>query len=56
MVLSRGLTGMQDSEPKVSVAQTRIFPAFGEFLGEGEMACLTTYEVKRVGGKVFIQV
>ena len=58
MVLSRGLTGTQDGEPKIACPlHKRAFSLrSGEFLGEGEMACLTTYEVKVEGGKVFIKV
>lgn len=58
MVLSRGLTGDADGEPKiVCPLHKRAFALrSGEFLGEGEMSCLTTYPVKREGGKVYIQV
>ena len=58
MVLSRGLTGSADGEPKIACPlHKRAFSLrTGEFLGEGEMSCLTTYPVKRDGGKVYIQV
>ena len=58
MVLSRGLTGEAKGEPKVACPlHKRSFSLrSGEFLGEGEMSCLNTYEVKREGGKVFVKV
>ena len=58
MVLSRGLTGTENGEPKIACPlHKRAFSLrSGKFLGEGEMACLTTYEVKLVGEKVFVQV
>ncbi len=58
MVLSRGLTGAASGEPKiVCPLHKRAFALrSGEFLGEGEMSCLTTYPVKREGGKVYLQV
>ena len=57
MVLSRGLTGEHKGEPKiVCPLHKRSFSLrSGEFLGEGEMSCLTTYEVKVEDGKVLIQ-
>jgi len=58
MVLSRGLTGEDKGEPKiVCPLHKRSFSLrSGEFLGEGEMSCLKTYEVKVEDGKVFVQV
>ena len=58
MVLSRGLTGAANGEPKVACPlHKRSFSLrSGEFIGEGEMSCLTTYDVKREDGKVFVQV
>ena len=58
MVLSRGLTGEAGDEPKiVCPLHKRAFSLrSGEFLGEGEMSCLKTYEVKRENGQVFVQV
>lgn len=48
MVLSRGLTGSSGGEPKITCPlHKRSFSLrSGEFLGEGEMSCLSTYEVK----------
>lgn len=58
MVLSRGLTGSANGEPKIACPlHKRAFSLrSGEFLGEGEMSCLTTYEIKREHGKVYVQV
>jgi len=58
MVLSRGLTGEAEGQPKiVCPLHKRAFALrSGEFLGEGEMSCLKTYAVKRENGKVFLQV
>lgn len=58
MVLSRGLTGEVKGEPKiVCPLHKRAFSLrSGEFMGEGEMSCLSTYEVKLEDGKVFLQV
>ena len=51
-------TGTENGEPKIACPlHKRAFSLrSGKFLGEGEMACLTTYEVKLVGEKVFVQV
>ena len=58
MVLSRGLTGSENGEPKVACPlHKRAFSLrTGKFLGEGEMACLTTYPVRCENGKVYVQV
>ncbi|ADE54445.1 nitrite reductase small subunit NirD [Coraliomargarita akajimensis] len=58
MVLSRGLTGTVDGEPKIACPlHKRAFSLrTGEFLGEGEMSCLSTYPVKCEEGKVYLQV
>lgn len=58
MVLSRGLTGSANGEPKIACPlHKRAFSLrSGEFMGEGEMSCLTTYPVKRENGIVYLQV
>lgn len=58
MVLSRGLTGTENGEPKIACPlHKRAFSLrSGEFMGEGEMACLSTYPVKREDGIVYVQV
>jgi nitrite reductase (NADH) small subunit len=58
MVLSRGLTGSENGEPKIACPlHKRAFSLrSGAFLGEGEMACLSTYPVKRENGTVYVQV
>lgn len=58
MVLSRGLTGCSNGEPKVVCPlHKRSFSLkSGEFLGEGEMSCLKTYPIKEVDGNVFLKV
>ena len=58
MVLSRGLTGSENGEPKIACPlHKRAFSLrSGKFMGEGEMSCLSTYPVKRENGKVFVQV
>ncbi|MFQ3240621.1 MAG: nitrite reductase (NADH) small subunit [Lentimonas sp.] len=58
MVLSRGLTGTQNGEPKVAcpLHKHTFSLRSGEFMGEGELFCLTTYPVKRENGTVYVQV
>ena len=58
MVLSRGLTGTVNGEPKIACPlHKRAFSLrSGKFLGEGEMSCLSTYPVKREKGQVYIQI
>ena len=58
MVLSRGLTGSANGDPKIACPlHKRAFSLrSGEFLGEGEMSCLKTYPVRREDGKVFVEV
>ena len=58
MVLSRGLTGSENGEPKIACPlHKRAFSLrSGAFLGEGDMPCLSTYPVKQENGTVFIQV
>ena len=58
MVLSRGLTGTLEGEPKVAcpLHKQNVSLRSGEFLGEGDAVALKTYPVKRENSKVFIQV
>ncbi len=57
MVLSRGLTGTENGEPKIACPLHK--HAFslrsGQYLGEGELSNLATYPVKREGGMVYVQ-
>ena len=58
MVISRGLTGTQDGEPKVACPLHKhpFSLRSGEFLGEGELDTLATYAVKREDDIVYVQV
>ncbi|MEM9159451.1 MAG: nitrite reductase small subunit NirD [Verrucomicrobiota bacterium] len=58
MVLSRGLTGTQDGQPKIACPlHKRAFNLrSGKFMGEGQMSCLKTYPLKRENGHVFLAV
>ena len=58
MVLSRGLTGSSNGEPKIACPlHKRAFNLrTGAFMGEGEMACLKTFPLKRENGRVYLAV
>ena len=58
MVLSRGLTGTQNGEPKIAcpLHKHTFSLRTGEYLGEGELPSLATYAVKRDNGRVYLQV
>lgn len=58
MVLSRGLTGDANSEPKITCPlHKRSFSLVsGKCLNDSSLSCLKTYPVKEEAGKVFVQV
>lgn len=58
MVLSRGLTGTENGEPKIAcpLHKHTFSLRSGEYLGEGELDSLRTYPVKLEDGKVYVQV
>lgn len=58
MVLSRGLTGDANGEPKITCPlHKRSFSLnTGECLTDSETSCLKTYPVKEEDGKIHIQI
>jgi nitrite reductase (NADH) small subunit len=58
MVLSRGIVGDCDSEPKVACPMHKhnFSLKTGEHISEGDVDDLTTYPVKIEGGEVFLEV
>ena len=58
MVLSRGLTGDSQGEPKIACPlHKRSFSLqSGECLNDQSLSCIKTYPIKEVDGKVLVQV